>query len=181
MDQPEVHKKSIMVNSHNAAHSSSEADTARRKRNRNRGEGGQGEHLRTTFTAPHAGEKIEKVSSLKLWGVTQEVLHSIGFYFVQDELMHLSYNEERIPAELRPHLPPLRPSLSLTRGPDEPSVAQLQVELLNKRLHALKPGTLLSLDGQIRFHVDDADCPRTFQELLALRDVRLHGAGGHQS
>ena len=93
--------------------------------------------------------------------------------------MHLSYNEEKIPVELRPHLPPLTASLNLQRTAGEPSAAQQQAELLNKRLHALKPGTLLSIDGKLRFHVDDANFPSTFAELLALRDVRFRGAGGH--
>ncbi len=125
--------------------------------------------------------KPEQISALTLWGVTQEVLRSLGFFFVQDELMHLGFNEEKIPVELRPHLPPLTASLNLQRTADEPSASRQQAELLNKRLHALKPGTLLSLDGQLRFHVDDENFPSSFQELLALRDVRFRGAGAHQS
>lgn len=166
-----------MGQNYEAGNSSNGDATARNRRNR--GDRGHGDNAH--FPTPHAVEKHEKISPLKLWGVTQEVLRSLGFFFVQDEFMHLGFNEEKIPVELRPHLPPLTASLNPQRTADEPSAAQQQMELLNKRLHALKPGTLLSLDGQFRFHMDDENFPSSFQELLALRDVRFRGAGGHQS
>ncbi len=164
-------KKSIMAQ--NQAGFSSDEDTAKRKK-RNY------DSRRLTTGPPHAGDKRDEFrSSKKIWGVNQDALIALGFYFVEEEFMHLSFNEEKIPAELRPHLPPLTATLNLQRTSDEPSAAHQQMELLNKRLHALKPGTLLSIDGKLRFHVDEPNFPSTFAELLALRDVRFRGAGGH--
>ncbi len=172
MDQPEVYKKSIMAQLRAGGHQDDASANNKTRRNKSHG-------MFPGSSMTGAG-KPEQISALKLWGVTQEVLRSLGFFFVQDELMHLGFNEEKIPVELRQHLPPLKPSLSLMRGPDDVPVAQQQAELLNKRLHALKPGTLLSLDGQFRFHMDDENFPSSFQELLALRDARFRGAGSKE-
>lgn len=170
-----------MAQNYEAGNPSSEDDTAKRKRNRNRRDRRNGEQtIAYAFSSPYEEQQEGKISSQKIWGVSSEVLCSLGFYFVQDEFMHLGFNEVNIPAELRPHLPPLTAKLNPQRTADDPPASQLQAELLNKRLQALKPGTMYSLDGQLRFHLDEPDFPATFQKLLALRDARLHGAGAEQ-